>query len=137
TSHDEHAAHHGGHDHAEGPAPSLTTVAGPEEAAHAIDAPGGEHAAHGGHAAHGSHDKHAGHGGHDKHAGHDPEVFRRRFWLTLVLTVPVVLFSETVQDWFAYSLEGVPGNELVPPVLGSVVFVYGGHVFLAGGWREV
>src|SRR5690606_38283832 len=111
TSHDEHADHHGGHDHADGGAPTLTTVAGPEQAAHAMRAPGGEHAAHGGH---------AGHGGHDKHAGHDPEVFRRRFWLTLVLTVPVVLFSETVQDWFGYSLEGVPGNELVPPVLGTV-----------------
>jgi Cu2+-exporting ATPase len=79
----------------------------------------------------------AGHGGHDKHEGHDPEMFRRRFWLSLLLTIPVVLFSEMVQDWFGYSLEGVPGNELVSPVLGAFIFVYGGHVFLLGGWREV
>jgi Cu2+-exporting ATPase len=88
-------------------------------------------------------DMHPGHGAanahacHDKHAGHDPEVFRRRFWLSLILTVPVVLFSEMVQDWFGYSLDGVPGHDLVAPVLGTFVFVYGGHVFLLGGWREV
>ncbi len=45
-----------------------------------------------------------GHHGHDAHAGHDPELFRRRFWLSLALTVPVVLTSEMVMDWFGYSL---------------------------------
>jgi Cu2+-exporting ATPase len=89
------------------------------------------------HAGHSATRQDAGHSGHDKHAGHDPEVFRRRFWLSLLLTIPVVLFSEMVQDWFGYSLAGVPGNEAVSPVLGSFIFVYGGHVFLAGGWREV
>ncbi|MPZ48647.1 MAG: heavy metal translocating P-type ATPase [Dehalococcoidia bacterium] len=81
---------------------------------------------------------HAGIGaGHDRHAGHDPELFKKRFWLSLIVTVPVVLFSEMVQDWFGYSLDGIPGHELVAPVLGSFVFVYGGHVFLIGGWREL
>src|SRR5262245_20349224 len=46
----------------------------------------------------------AAHGHHDKHAGHDPEVFRRKFWLSLVLTIPVVLSSEMVMDWFGYEL---------------------------------
>jgi Cu2+-exporting ATPase len=83
-------------------------------------------------------DAHAGgHGAHDKHAGHHPEAFRRRFWLSFVLTIPVVIFSEMIQDWFGYSLSGLPGDNLVSPILGSFIFLYGGHVFLLGGWREI
>jgi Cu2+-exporting ATPase len=79
---------------------------------------------------------HGGHAGHDKHAGHDPEMFRRKFWLSLALTVPVVVTSEMVMDWFGYSLD-FPGIDWVGPVLGSVVFFYGGWPFLVGGVREV
>jgi Cu2+-exporting ATPase len=42
-----------------------------------------------------------------------------------------------IQDWLGYSLDGVPASDLVSPVLGTVVFIYGGHVFLIGGWREI
>ncbi|HEX5367949.1 MAG TPA: copper-translocating P-type ATPase [Dehalococcoidia bacterium] len=77
------------------------------------------------------------HTGHDKHEGHDPEVFRERFWLSLALTIPVVLFSEMIQDWFGYSLDGIPGSGLVAPILGTSVFFYGGRAFLVGGWREI
>jgi Cu2+-exporting ATPase len=111
----------------------------------AVDERGESHAGHAHEAGlshppeHGSmqHGSHAGHQAHDKHAGHDPEAFRRRFWLSLVLTIPVVIFSEMIQDWFNYSLDGIPGHELVSPVLGTFVFVYGGRVFLEGGWHEV
>ncbi|WFE27001.1 heavy metal translocating P-type ATPase [Solwaraspora sp. WMMD791] len=85
---------------------------------------------------HDRHDRHAAHGGHDKHAGHDPEMFRRRFWLSLALTVPVVVTSHMVMDWFGYSLD-FTGMSLVGPVLGSVVFFYGGWPFLVGGVREI
>ncbi|HEX6422414.1 MAG TPA: heavy metal translocating P-type ATPase, partial [Acidimicrobiales bacterium] len=88
---------------------------------------------------HGDHDVHAGdagHGGHDKHAGHDPEMFRRRFWLSLVLTIPLVVTSEMVMDWFGYSLE-FRGMSLIGPLLGSIVFWWGGWPFLAGGVAEV
>jgi Cu2+-exporting ATPase len=91
-------------------------------------------AVHGSHEAHGPSTPHAGH---DKHAGHDPEAFRQHFWLCLILTIPVVLFSEMVQDWFGYSLAEVPGDDWVSPILGTFVFLYGGRVFLIGGWREV
>ncbi len=74
--------------------------------------------------------------GHDKHAGHDPEMFRRKFWMTLLLTVPIVATSEMVMDWFGYTLD-FPGMSLVGPVLGSVVFLSGGWPFLAGGVAEV
>jgi len=89
-----------------------------------------------GHAATGRGD-HAGHGGgHDKHAGHDPEMFRRRFWLSLALTIPLVVTSEMVMDWFGYSLDFY-GMETLGPVLGSIVFWWGGWPFLAGGVAEL
>ena len=104
------------------------------------------HDAHAGPADHASHDDaraghgapagHGAHGGHDKHAGHDPEVFRRKFWLSLALTVPIVLTSHMVMDWFGYTLE-FPGMEWVGPLLGSFVFFYGGWPFLVGAVREV
>ena len=76
------------------------------------------------------------HAGHDKHAGHDPEMFRRRFWLSLLLTIPLVVTSEMVMDWFGYELD-FPGTSWLGPVLGSVVFWWGGWPFLAGGVAEI
>jgi Cu2+-exporting ATPase len=95
-----------------------------------------EQTARTGHARHAGHAAHTGHGGHDKHAGHDPEMFRRRFWLSLVLTVPIVVTSHMVMEWFGYTLD-FPGMALVGPVLGSVVFCYGGWPFLAGAVHEI
>ena len=83
-----------------------------------------------------AHAGHHDHGGHDKHAGHDPEMFRRRFWLSLVLTMPLVVTSEMVMDWFGYSLDFY-GMKTLAPVLGSIVFWWGGWPFLAGGWAEL
>jgi Cu2+-exporting ATPase len=93
-----------------------------------------EHGA--GHAEHevGAHERE--HTGHDKHAGHDPAMFRDRFWITLLLAVPVVLTSEMVMEWFGYSLD-LPAMSWYGPVLGSVVFWWGGWPFLAGAVREV
>ncbi|WP_100447986.1 heavy metal translocating P-type ATPase [Glycomyces xiaoerkulensis] len=78
----------------------------------------------------------ASHGDHGRHAGHDPEAFRRRFWLSLALTVPVVVTSPMIMDWFGYALD-FPGIELIGPVLGTALFAYGGLPFLAGGLSEV
>ncbi|HWM20769.1 MAG TPA: copper-translocating P-type ATPase [Ilumatobacteraceae bacterium] len=84
---------------------------------------------------HDEHDQHhGGHAAHDKHAGHDPEAFRRRFWLTLLLTIPVVASSEMVMEWFGYEIGGVAW---VGPVLGTFVFAWGGQPFLAGAVAEV
>ena len=82
------------------------------------------------------HGGHSGHGGHDGHAGHDPAMFRRRFWLSLLLTVPLVVTSESVMGWFRYDLD-VPAAAWWGPVLGSVVFWWGGWPFLAGGAAEI
>ena len=63
-------------------------------------------------------------------------MFRRKFWLSLALTVPIVLTSEMVMEWFRYTLD-FPGISWVGPVLGTAVFLYGGWPFLVGGVREV
>jgi len=80
---------------------------------------------------------HGAHAGHDKHAGHSVEMFRSRFWITLLLSIPVVLYSPMVQEWLRFSMPTFPGSELVSPVLGTIVFLYGGSVFLKGGWDEL
>ena len=86
-------------------------------------------------AQHGDHG-HGGHAGHGEHAGH-ADVYRRRFWITLILAVPVVVYSEMIQDWFGYSAPEFPCDGAFAPVLGTVIFVYGGWVFLAGALEEI
>lgn len=86
------------------------------------------------------HDEH--HGAHapaagGKHAGHDPEAFRRQFWVLLVLTIPVVVWSAEVQHWLGYTAPTFPGSEWIPPILGTIIFAYGGRVFLAGARTEI
>ncbi|OZV77197.1 copper-translocating P-type ATPase [Micromonospora echinospora] len=104
----------------------------------ATPTPADGHTGTGGQGEHHGHMVHhrSGHGGHDKHAGHDPETFRRRFWLSLALTVPIVATSHMVMDWFGYRLD-FPGVGWVGPVLGTVVFAWGGWPFLQGAVREV
>ncbi len=99
-----------------------------------------EHADHTGHQTTHSepvHTEHTSHTGHDKHAGHDPDMFRSRFWLSLILSIPVVLYSEMVQDWLRISMPEFPGSSAIPPVIGTFIFFYGGLVFLKGGWSEI
>ena len=76
-------------------------------------------------------------GGHDKHEGHNPEMFRDRLLVSLLLTVPILYFSEQFQDWFSYEAVSFPGSEWVAPVLATFLFVYAGGVFLQGGYREI
>ena len=77
------------------------------------------------------------HADHDRHAGHSVAMFRDRFWLSLLLTLPVLVWSGDLQEWLGYRAPSFPGSELIPPVLGTIVFVYGGLVFLRGGRDEL
>src|SRR5690554_3030367 len=77
------------------------------------------------------------HAGHDHHEGHSPEMFRDRFWFSLALTVPILYFSEQIQAWFGYRAVTFPGDAWVSPVLGTVLFLYGGLVFLRGARHEL
>ena len=90
------------------------------------------HQASGGHG-NGSHV----HTSHDQHAGHSPKMFRDKFWLSLILTVPVVIWAVHIQMIFGYTAPEFPGSAWISPVLGTVVFLYGGLVFLKGAWREL
>ena len=64
-------------------------------------------------------------------------MFRDRFWLTLVLTVPTVVWSDMIQDWFGYAAPEFPGSAYIPAVFGTVVFAYGGLPFLRGAVGEI
>ena len=98
----------------------------------------GEHARHEMHEGHGPHPTSAGaHEGHDRHAGHSVAMFRDKFWLSLALTIPVVVWSSEVQHWLSYAAPVFPGSKFVPAVLGTIVFLYGGIVFVRGAWGEL
>jgi len=77
------------------------------------------------------------HGAHDKHAGHSTAMFLKKFWVSLVLTIPVVLYADVLETIFKWSLPEFPGIGFMPLVLGSVVFFYGGWIFLTGALREL
>ena len=83
------------------------------------------------------HDPARSHGTHDKHAGHSPEMFRDRFWLSLLLTLPVIYWSEHVEMILGYRAVRFAGSSWIAPVLATVVFAYGGLVFVQGAWREL
>nr|WP_237565436.1 copper-translocating P-type ATPase [Ornithinimicrobium cavernae] len=90
-------------------------------------------------AGHDPHSGHAGHGGHEGHAGHGDHVamFRRLFWIMLLLAVPTVLTSPMFADLLGYRLPDVPGIGWVAPVLGTVIFVWGGRPFYTGAIEEI
>jgi P-type Cu2+ transporter len=88
------------------------------------------------HERHGEHGT-GGHEAHDKHAGHSVAMFRDRFWLSVLLTIPVLVWSEMVQEWLGYQAPTFPLSERLPAVLGTIVFFYGGMPFLRGGIREL
>jgi len=77
------------------------------------------------------------HASHDRHAGHSVAMFRDKFWLSFALTIPVVFWSTDVQHWLGYTTPTFPGSKLIPPILGTVVFVYGGLVFIRGARQEL
>ncbi|HEY4488906.1 MAG TPA: copper-translocating P-type ATPase [Candidatus Paceibacterota bacterium] len=80
---------------------------------------------------------HSQHTEHDKHAGHQPSDFLNKFWLTLVFTIPILLYSDLPQAFFGWSAPVFPGSRYLALILGSVVFFYGGLVFLKGAVGEI
>ncbi|MFD6448502.1 heavy metal translocating P-type ATPase [Promicromonospora sp. NPDC060204] len=119
-SHEEHAAHG-------------STPTG-EHAGHDTDHTG--HDEHAGHDTHAGHDEHAGHMGHGGHGDHVGQ-FRRLFWIMLVLAVPVVAFSGMFAMILGYELPDAAWATAIPPVLGTVMYVWGGSPFLTGAVSEL
>lgn len=86
-------------------------------------------------AGHDHHHEHH-HDDHGSHAGH-ADIYQRRFIISLILSIPVVIYSHMVQEWLGFTPPDFNGSHLVAPVLGTIVFLYGGWVFLEGGWSEI
>lgn len=99
---------------------------------------GHNHTEHAGHGEHGGHD-HAGHAGHGDHAGHAGHVaqFRRLFWIMLVLAIPVVGFNETFAHLIGYQLPDAEWVRWISPLLGTVIYFWGGRPFLTGAVSEI
>ena len=77
------------------------------------------------------------HMGHDKHAGHSVEMFRRKFWLSLVLTIPTLVWGHMLQRALGYTAPHFPGSQWIAPLFATAVFLYGGLVFIKGAVREL
>ncbi|KRF08619.1 ATPase [Arthrobacter sp. Soil782] len=89
-----------------------------------------EHLDHSSHADSGVHT-------HGQHAGHSTAMFKNRFWISLVLAVPVVLFSHMFAEIVGYTPPEFPGVLWISPILGTIIFLYGGAPFLKGGISEL
>jgi P-type Cu2+ transporter len=85
-----------------------------------------------------SHSQHGGHShaGHDQHAGHSPAMFKQRFCICFLLTLPILYLSPMFQMWFGYQAIQLPGIDWITPILATIIYIYGGWVFLKGAWAE-
>jgi P-type Cu2+ transporter len=85
-----------------------------------------------------SHSQHGGHShaGHDQHAGHSPAMFKQRFFICFLLTLPILYLSPMFQMWFGYQAIQLPGIDWITPILATIIYIYGGWVFLKGAWAE-
>ncbi len=86
------------------------------------------------------HQQHRGsgqdHSAHVDHSGHE-QMFRQKFWVSLILSIPVLVFSPAVQSWLGYSLPDFPGSTWITPVFAVIVFLYGGVPFLKMAVPEI
>jgi len=153
-----HGHDHGAHDHGAHPAHDHEQHADhAEHANHATHADHGDHSDHAGHSDHAEHADHAGHSdhtghadhtGHIDHAGHADHMghaghgdhvaqFRRLFWIMLAVAVPVIACSPGFAELLGYPLPDQPWAAWVSPVLGTVIFAWGGTPFLSGAVAEL
>ncbi len=128
----EHSKHHEQHNHHNHEAPKQH-----DHSSHEHD-----HNHHqGGHSHHGDSDHHD-HGGHD-HGGHDHHDhgdmvndFKKRFYISLVITIPILILSPTLQSFVSVDW-GFPFDQYIVFVLATFIFFYGGWPFLTGGVSEI
>ena len=128
----EHESHHEMAHHAPTDVADAAT-SGSSHHTHPDTMSHGAHGTDGGHDTHGAHEGHGGHAGHGDHVGQ----FRRLFWIMLVLAVPTVALSGMFSMILGYSLPDISGIMWVSPVLGTVMYVWGGKPFLVGAVSEI
>ncbi|MBL8099263.1 MAG: copper-translocating P-type ATPase [Anaerolineales bacterium] len=93
------------------------------------------HQEHSGHEMHGM--SHAdSHAGHVDHSGHE-DMFRKRFWVSLVLSIPVLLYTEMLQMWFGFMMPQFAGSQWIAPLFSIIVFIYGGVPFIQMAMPEI
>lgn len=80
---------------------------------------------------------HNQHDNHDKHAGHSVAMFKDKFWWCLALTIPVLLYSKMIQGWFNFTPPMFSGSELVALIFSTIIFFYGGMVFIKSAIVEL
>jgi P-type Cu2+ transporter len=81
---------------------------------------------------------HEEHAGHDKHAGHSVAMFRQKFWGTLLLSIPTIVWGPMIQQWFHYTAPGGPvASRWISALFGTLVFAYGGWIFIKGAAGEL
>ena len=107
-----------------------------DAASHNQHSTNGQQNGNGQHGGNGDNDQHAGHVGHNKHAGHSPTMFKRRFFICLGLTLPILYLSPMLQGWFGYQSIQFPGSNWITPIIATIIYFYGGWVFLKGAWYE-
>lgn len=81
-------------------------------------------------------ESHSEHEGHVDHTGHE-DMFRKRFWVSTILSIPVLVFSSAVQDFLGYTIADFPGSTWITPVVSVIVFLYGGVPFLKMAVPEI
>lgn len=74
---------------------------------------------------------------HDKHAGHSVAMFKDKFWVSLLLTIPVLLYSEMIQHWSRITPPTFLGSQYIPFVFSTIIFFYGGLVFIKSARGEL
>ena len=132
-SHAQHEHHdHSQMEHDAHPKPTADTHA--EHMTHATAADGG-HEMHGAHAAHGM-DMADEHAQHADHSGHE-DMFRTRFWISLLLSIPVLLYTPMLQMWFGFRMPEFVGSQWMAALFAVIVFVYGGVPFIKMAVPEV
>lgn len=80
---------------------------------------------------HGAHDVHSG------HSAHSPEMFQRPFWISLALTIPILIYAPLFEELLHYTAPQFPGSVWLSPILASIIYWYGGWVFLSGAVAEL
>ncbi|ALC92660.1 ATPase [Bacillus sp. FJAT-18017] len=127
----EHPHHnHNGHEH---PHDHNNHIHEGSHTDHQHDPANHDHQEHAGHADHADHSGHAGHSGHHAHMVSD---FKKRFWISLVIAVPIIILSDMTQMIFGYEIN-FPGDSIILFLLSTFIFFYGGKPFLQGAWDEL
>ena len=129
--HDHETMDHTGHREEHGIHAGHSDPHAGHDVSHSAPADQTGQAGHQGHSDHGDHSAHQA-----NHTGHEL-MFRNRFWISLALSIPVLLYSDMLQMWFGFTVPVFPGSQWIAPIFATLVFLIGGVPFLRMAVPEV